>query len=258
MPTLAKPNIAPFDVDAQRFILAAGLQRSIEKRAINYLVQGLKANNLWVKCTAIYPFVGGNVWSCKFNLKNPRDLNEAFRILFVNSPTVTYNGVDWNGTTQYANTNLTPSTNLLQNDLHLSYYSRENTATNGGDIGTNNGSGTIARTYLFLKSVYSINTEGEANLVNANTTGFFICSRTASNLTTMFRNGASVSTSALASSGLSAVPIFIGCRNLNGTPINFADRQCAFVSIGSGLTVAQSFVFSQLVQQFQVILNRAV
>ena len=54
------------------------------------LVTSLKQTNLWNKMLIIYPFVGGNANSHKFNLKDPRDDNGAFRLQFsggmTNSP----------------------------------------------------------------------------------------------------------------------------------------------------------------------------
>lgn len=257
---LTQQNITPFDSDAQRFILAAGISDKTQRRAIHYLVIGLKANNLWSKCAAIYPMVGGNVWSCKFNLKNPIDSNAAYRLTFTASPTITNNGIDWNGSTQYANTNLTPSTESIisLNSAHLSYYSRENVTVGGVDIGSVTTAPSTSRYYFGIQLHYCINSSAVTTFSNVNTSGLFLVSRTTSTLTTMFRNGASVSTAADVSTILTNVPIYIGARNANNTADTFGSRQCAFASIGSGLTAAEAFVFNQVVQQFQLILNRNV
>lgn len=251
-------NITPFDSDAQRFILAAGLTRTFDKRAINYLVQGFKANNFWARCAAIYPLVGGNLWSAKFNLKNPRDSVLAYALSFVANPSISYMGVDWNGTTQYANTNLNPSTSgtLLLNSTHISYYSRENTSGSLSDMGN-----TVTPDFLLLgiSNVYSVNSAGAIAFTNADTRGHFIITRTSSTLTTQYKNGVSVSSNAInPSTVLPNNNIFIGARSLNGAASNFTNRQCAFASIGSGLTAAEALVFYQIVQQFQIILQRQV
>ena len=71
------------DSDAQAFIAAAGISNPTEISAINTLVLDLKNNNnLWTTLKAIYPMVGGTATSCKFNLKDPRDLNAAYRLQF--------------------------------------------------------------------------------------------------------------------------------------------------------------------------------
>ena len=51
---------------------------------------------------ALYPFVGGTATSHKFNLKDPRDLDAAFRLQFNGGWTHNSNGVTPNGTNGYA------------------------------------------------------------------------------------------------------------------------------------------------------------
>ena len=70
------------DPDAFKFINIADITNQTQITAVNNLVVGLKTNNLWDKMQAIYPFVGGAAYTHKFNLKDPRDIDSAFRILF--------------------------------------------------------------------------------------------------------------------------------------------------------------------------------
>jgi hypothetical protein len=68
----------PQDADAMAFISAAGISDTTQVTAIDNLVFNLKQNNLWNKMYAIYPFVGGtSEINHKYNLKDPRDLDEA-------------------------------------------------------------------------------------------------------------------------------------------------------------------------------------
>lgn len=257
MPLTKTPIVKPFDVDAQRFILAAGLTRFVDKRAINYLVQNLKTNNLWTKCAAIYPMVGGNVWSCKFNLINPIDSDLAFRLTFVASPTIAFSGVKWNGSTQYCDTHFNPASSSITalNSTHISYYSRDNTAGSLSDIGN-----TVTPNLLLLgiSNVFVVNSALTDSRGNADTRGYFILSRTGAAVTNEYKNGVSVFSNVLASSAIPSASIYIGARNVSGVASNFTNRQCAFASIGSGLSATDAFVFSQIVQQFQIILSRNV
>lgn len=75
-------NLA-FDSDAQAFFNAANITNATEKTAVNNLVIDLKSANLWSKMYAIYPFVGGSSASMKYNLKDPRDINAAYRLSFL-------------------------------------------------------------------------------------------------------------------------------------------------------------------------------
>jgi len=80
-----------FDPDAGAFINATGIG-GIQAEAINNLVQQLKAGGVWERLIALYPFVGGNAQSCKFNLINPQDTNAAYRLTFAGTWTFDANG----------------------------------------------------------------------------------------------------------------------------------------------------------------------
>jgi len=123
------------DADAQAFISAAGITDLTQAAAINTLVNDLKTYGIWTKMKAIYPFVGGSATSHKFNLKDPRDLDAAFRLVFNGGWTHASTGAKPNGTTGYAKTFYNPSSNLTP---FLGYYSitNGNTGTDQIDMGS--------------------------------------------------------------------------------------------------------------------------
>ena len=85
METVIGPRNPPaqlYDPDAQAFFDAAGIVDTTQKLAVNQLVINLKLTGIWVKMFAIYPFVGGSSTTHKWNLKDPRDLDVAFRLTF--------------------------------------------------------------------------------------------------------------------------------------------------------------------------------
>ena len=94
-----------FDPDAQAFITAAAITDSTQQNAINTLVIALKGYSIWTKMKAIYPIVGGVASSHKYNLKDPRDLDAAFRLTFTVGWTHSANGMT--PSVAYANTFLT-------------------------------------------------------------------------------------------------------------------------------------------------------
>ena len=100
------------DPDAQAFITAAGITDPTQQSAINTLVTDLKGYNIWTKFKAIYPIVGGSASSHKFNLKDPRDLDAAFRLNYAIGVNHSSNGMVSNGTSGYADTFLRPATHL--------------------------------------------------------------------------------------------------------------------------------------------------
>ena len=115
------------DADAQAFISAAGITDLTQAAAINTLVNDLKTYGLWTKMKAFYPMVGGTAASHKFNLKDPRDLNAAYRLTFFGGLIHDSNGVLGNGTTGYAYTNLAQNTMGL-NNMSIGWYNRFNTS----------------------------------------------------------------------------------------------------------------------------------
>jgi hypothetical protein len=92
------------DPDAQAFITAANITNPTQQSAINTLVVGLKTDGLWTKMMAIYPFVGGTATSHKYNLKDPRDLDVAYRLTFGGGWDHSSYGIGGNGANTYADT----------------------------------------------------------------------------------------------------------------------------------------------------------
>ena len=109
------------DADAQAFITAAAITDATQKSAIDTLVTGLKTDGIWTKMKAIYPFVGGTATTHKYNLKDPRDLDAAFRLVFNGGWTHSSTGALPNGTNGYANTNLNQSANLAPSNNHICF-----------------------------------------------------------------------------------------------------------------------------------------
>jgi hypothetical protein len=257
------------DPDAQAFITAAGLTNPTQQNAINTLVLSLKANNIWQKFKAIYPFVGGTATTHKFNLINPADTNAAFRLVFSGGWTHSSNGALPNGTNGYANTFLSPSTSLTNNNTHMSYYSRTNTqGANKGLIGASVGGSFIplytiygrSGSNVFFMDSYNYNTNRNQG---AETTGqsFLLSTRISNTSFKSFRNNSLVATGVNANAdnvtGIN-FPISIGGLNLGGSVSQFSDFQCAFASIGDGLTDTEAANFYTAVQAFNTTLGRQV
>lgn len=92
------------DPNAQAFITAAGITNPTQQVAIDDLVIGLKADGLWTPMQALYPFVGGTATQHKYNLKDPRDLDAAYRLGFGGGWIHNTNGAIGNGVNTYAET----------------------------------------------------------------------------------------------------------------------------------------------------------
>ena len=249
------------DPDAQAFITAAGITNPTQQTAINTLVVSLKANGIWSKMKALYPFVGGTASTHKFNLKDPRDLDIAFRLIFNGGVTHSTNGVQFGGVNGFGNTFITPSTSLNLNSTHISYYSRTSGAT-GYIFGTNDVA-VANRTLwqLFGGTNYMSVFTATGNFFSyggANSLSMLMVNRTASNLSNAWAAGVKKATSTNPSSALTTLPLYIGANNTQGVAGFFCNAQCAFSSIGDGLTDTDASNLYTNVQAFQTALSRQV
>lgn len=247
------------DADAQAFIDAAGITDATQQSAINTLVTDLKGYSIWTKMKAIYPFVGGSATTHKWNLKDPRDLDAAFRLVFTGGWTHSSNGATPNGTNGYADTYLTPSTTLSQNSSHLSYYSRTNASTNSAEIGSvaNNGSSGIYLIYSYSGNAFkSFNSaQTQRGSVFTPTTSLLIGSRINGTNEKYYQAG--VLKDNLSVNSVSPINRSIWIGNTNVTT-NWSTKQCAFASIGDGLTDTEASNLYTAVQAYQTTLSRNV
>jgi hypothetical protein len=253
-----------YDPDAQAFITAAGLTDNTQKSAINTLVLSLKANNIWQKFKAIYPFVGGTATTHKFNLINPADTNAAFRLVFSGGWTHSSTGATPNGINAYADTFLVPNTILTQNSTHVSYYSRINSNLTEVEVGASNGpNASDNKLVLEIRTsgvtYYNINsTNVYLQVLDTNSRAFYIGNRTASNVVNGWRNSSKIVTGTTASTAPSTANVYLGAFNRVGSVVFYSTKQCAFASIGDGLTDTDAGNFYTAVQAFQTTLSRQV
>jgi len=252
------------DTDAQAFITAAGITVSSQTTAINNLVVALKGYGIWTKMKAIYPMVGGTANSHKFNLKHPEDATYAFRLGFYGGWTHTSTGAKPNGTNAYAETFLNALTRLTNNNYHLSHYSRTQKTTGGEvDLVANQGATVkmiaIDQYYAGAGKAFVAGDYISSVIVNAdtNTLGMVVGSRTAQNSAKMFMNGVQKG-STLTLSNPNDLPnntFFLGANTLAN---EYSSKECAFASIGDGLTDTEAANLYTAVQAFQTTLGRQV
>jgi hypothetical protein len=252
----------PVDPDAQAFITAAAITDPTQQSAVNQLVVDLKGYGVWTKMKALYPFVGGTASQHKFNLKDPRDLDAAFRLVFSGGWTHSVNGALSNGTNGYADTFLNPSISLSRNSTNLSYYSRTNTDGNTSEIGVKSASTVysllqVKYSNAFIASINEFYVSVD-NPSNTNGQGFYLGNRTASNIRNNWKNGTKIHTSSSTSQTLPSLKIYINAMNNAGTTGFYSNKECAFASIGDGLTDTEASNFYTAVQAFQTTLGRSI
>jgi hypothetical protein len=251
--------VSGIDADAAAFLTAAGITDATITDAINDLVISLKADGIWSKMVAIYPLVGGTASTHKFNLKNPADTNAAFRLNFVGSPTHSANGIQGNGTSQYADTFIAPDVSLAQNNASAFFYVNQ-MGNNGIDFGSLNSSiiGINANIYNASNNFASrLNQSNLGSISGLNQTGFYGISRTGSSNYTHNLKG-TISTINEASTGRSSLSILLMAFNtaLNGIT-QHSSRRYAFFSFGEGLNSTEQGNLKTAVDTFQTALSRA-
>lgn len=251
------------DSDAQAFIAATGITDSTQQSAIGTLVTDLKGYGIWTKMQAIYPFVGGTADRHKYNLKDPRDLNAAFRLVFNGSWTHSATGATPTGGTGWANTFYIMGTHGLQNDCHISYYVRNHVAGSFTEMGINAGLGNPTNiAYNWNGSAYPANQSGQSALGAASTSpSYWINSRTSSSGYAWYRNTTKTSINVTSGTPNNTYTIAIGgYRDGGGSGFIYAGsgRECGFATIGRGLTDQNVSDLYTAVQSFQTTLGRQV
>jgi hypothetical protein len=224
---------------------------------------------------AVYPMVGGTANSHKFNLVNPVDTDAAYRLVFNGGWTHSATGALPNGSNAYADTKLTPSTVLTSNSHHLSFYSRNNSFVNGYELACQSIQASSTQYGYMLLSAYDTGTSyyqqqtqntNAINISESNSLGFYLGSRTSSTLFKGYKNnllrGTNTNTASVIGSYQPINSIYLSAFNFNNngsiSTSSYSNRECAFASIGDGLTDAEALSFYNAVQAFQTTLNRQV
>ena len=256
------------DTDAQAFLNAAVITDVTQANAVNTLVVDLKAANIWTKMKALYPMVGGSATSHKFNLKDPRDLDAAYRLVFNGGWVHTTTGALPNGTTGYADTKLIPSSALTAFNLHISYYSRTDSSNSSmiglQDDSVSNGSQLYLAGDKTTDYYSATNTDANRILVSStNTIGYYIASRLTSQNLKAYKNGSQVGSNIQNSLGYKAnISMYIGGFNYknmyNVVSIDYGNKEAAFASIGDGLSDTEAANFYTAVQKYQSTLGRQI
>ena len=260
----------PIERDAWAFLDAAGITSALQQRAVVQLVRDLKKAQLWTKMEAVYPFVGGTATTHKWNLKNPSDTNDAYRLTFSGGLTHNSNGITGNGTNGYINTNYNAS-NSSASSWHRMVYSRNAAGIAGIEIGSvhgNSATNTFRATSIacrfsdgtayFANGAYNPN--DTSSYVNSDGSGLYISSRTATDAFAAYRNATSVATTTQTGQSFETRPEYALARNNDSQnrPAFYSSRNIAFVSLGSGLTAFDVSLYVDVVNRYQKTLGRAV
>jgi hypothetical protein len=196
----------------------------------------------------------------KYNLKDPRDLDAAFRLTFSGGWQFSQLGATPNGTNAFADTKVNMLNNLSQNNTHISFYSRTDTSGLRNFFGAGNTNDNAIQ-MAFTEGGFYLNlfSSGGNNPIfnSTNTIGMFNLNRTDSTNVSLIKNTVKASRT-LASTTGSNLDIYLSAQNINGIASRFDIRQCAFASIGDGLTDADATNLYYITEELQANLKRNV
>ena len=248
------------DPDAEAFLTATGITDPTIESAINTLVLDLKSAGVWSKMIAIYPYVGGNATTHKYNLIDPQDTDAAYRMTFAGGVTHSSNGIQGNGSTGVGYTHINIGTDVTQNDVLASTYLRTNSQSlaDFGGIGSANGIQLFSR-YSDNNAYSKLMNSTNYSRASTDSSGFWQLSRTSSASyyvqqdTT--RNTASYTSVSQTSAEYIAVMAF---GTTETTATQFSNRQHAYSAFGQGLSTTEMDDHYTAVQDFQTTLGRNV
>lgn len=235
---------------------------------INDLVLDLKDKNEWNNLLAYYPIIGGTAFTHKWNLVDPRDLNEAFRLEFlggwVHGPT----GALGNGINTFARTFLRPSVDIgSSNSNYFFFYSRTNSNgvyCDGGSI-ANAGAEHLAMYSRLSNDIYADNGTLASHrqiIPNLDSSGFFVNNRTSNIVFNVFKNDIKMGTNTVLNSANLPFTEFIFGAITNyesGIQVQFSNRE--YISFGiseQGLTDQGELNVYNSNQQLQTSLVRQI
>ena len=250
--------IGGFDVDALAFIDVAAITDATQQTAVNDLVKGLKQNSLWDKLKTCYPFIGGTAAAHKWNLKDLRDVDAAYRLTFFGSGTHSANGWAGDGTTGYIDTNFTATDYAgLDNKMFCAYI---NTNVNGGlDFGSVDGSyrgESLTGRISGIAGAHVSNQEA-TTVASSDSRGFWIAARISST-SAHFRKNKTNLVDLSASTAQATGTQVIAARRDNGTVANFSSKRFGFFAMGDGLSKTECDTLYDIVHACQVTLGRSV
>jgi hypothetical protein len=255
-----------FDPDAQLFITNATITDTTQQTAVNTLVIALKAYGIWTKIKAIYPFVGGTAETHKFNLKNPLDTNESFRLTFSGGWIHSSTGAKPNGTNGYAETYFNISSGFTNaNKGSAGGYWRTTTTNNGYFFGINSPVSSVnSRFWIRPLSGTGIDhyAGGTTILRESSVTdfsGFRAMSRISSNdMFAIKKDGSFITLTTNVTTPFSNETLILAAAKVVGVISGYSSSEIAFGYMSDDITQSEMTDLRTAVNDFQTNLGRNV
>ena len=258
-----------YDAETAAFLAAAGITDGTQSAAVSTLVSSLKAAGVWSKLLACYPFVGGTALTHKFNLKDARDLDVAYRLSFSGNWTHAATGATPDASN--ADTFFNPAAVHTAGTYSCGIYLRTNPSSANNyriDMGCADQAGGTenGRFYAHIasgdgNSYFDYNSRLTlSSATHGAAVAFHAISRNSATSLRAYRNGSE--TGENTASQVWPLPnrsVWIGAsNNSDSTGINHSNRQVSFAFLGAAMTGSEMAALNSAVQAFQTALGRNV
>jgi len=272
-----------YDTDAVSFMTATGIlynnslyfQGTLQQRtgkqiwsSINSLVKDLKGigannstTNFWTKLKAFYPFICVSSSTAKWNLKDPRDLDAAYRLTFSGSWTFSGTGALPDGVTAYADTKAKPSVIFTTSNAGMGFYNGSTIyGTTGVDMGAANAGNTNAQAafanYTSAGNAYFTVKGYGVSSAAVDGLGLYCMNRNSATITEGYKNGVSIASGSETTITLEAFNITIGALNNANTITHYDSKEKRSAHLMDGCTSGEMLTFYNIVNAFQTSLGR--
>ena len=185
----------------------------------------------------------------KYNLKDARDLDAAFRLTWSGGWTYSATGAKDNGINGTANTNFLASSNFTDGNYSFGVYGRTELDGSYTPIG-------ISGTGLFQlyprfgnTSYYDAIFPARVSAANTSSLGLFYLSRNTTSQMIGYKNGKNVGTSTVTTPSISGTNVLIGRSSA---------YELAFAYMSNSLSDTDAMLLNQIVEKYQVALSRGV
>ena len=200
----------------------------------------------------------------KYNLKDARDLDAAFRLTWSGGWTYSSNGATTNGTNSFADTKLNPLSTLATSYPSFGVYWRNTFSTGQTNIMGCCNTTTVNRMDLgfdvgvTVPFVATSSNPSDLGTATSNT-GYICATRQGANVSKLFRNGAILINGVQTFTANPNYNFYLAARNEGGTTSYYSNnQQIAFAHIGNSLTDQDTLLLNQIVEKYQVALSRGV
>lgn len=254
----------PPDPDVLNFLTATGITDPTQVAAISFIIPSLKGSNtsknpngidFWTQADAFHPFVGGTAFTNKFNLKDPRDLDAAFRLNFSGGWTHSVTGSKGNGSNTYADTFWIPNTRVSVNSLSFGHYLRVNSLVPTQVLGVVSGANRVQH---YIEAGTLIGGDGLTITFTPSSVGFFFYTRTSNSFARGYKNTGTLGTLLTTVSQLPTHKVFYGALNNGGSGYLYpsVNEYCFGLLTAQSFNDAEATVLANIINEFQIMLNR--